>query len=246
MNYKKITFRIDQKSRLLLESKSKLLGLGHSSLILKILEFTSVLSLSNLESSMLKSKNKLDQKFCVKVPLSKYLLLEDFMIRTRISLSQLMRLIIYQDNTEVADEQQFNECLNLIYPLGVLINQIAYQLNLDNIKSMIGYESYTVVNSRLQVVLRSADNIIILIKYSDALNNSVVTLHSKINIRAWIVQTYPIKNNLNQIYLRLQEDNLKKIVSDLMFNEINEKLESCSEKLQAIISSVKIKGRNVN
>lgn len=246
MNHKKITFRVDEKTRLLLESKSSLLGIGHSSLIRKILEFTSVLSLSNLVSSKLKSKNKLDHKFCIKVPLEKYLILEDFMIRTKINLSQLMRLIICQDNTEIADTQQFNECLNLIYPLGILINQIAYQLNLDNIKSMIGYDSYNIVNSRLQVFLRSADNIISLIKYSDTVNKSAVTLHPKINIRAWIAQTYPIKNNLNQIYLRLQEDHLKKIVSDFIFNEINEKLESCSRKLYAIISSVEIKGRNVN
>lgn len=246
MNYKKITFRIDQKSRLLLESKSQLLGLGLSTLIRKLLEITSVLSLTELNQSQQHTKDKLDHKFCIKISIDKYLLLEEFIIKKRINLSQLMRLIIYQDNTKIADEQQVNECLNLIYPLGVLINQIAYQLNIDNIKSMIGHESYTVATSRLQMVLRNADNIINLIKYSDSLNNSVVTLHPKINIRAWLAQTYPIKNNLNQIYLRLQDDHFKKIVSDSMFREISEKLEVCNKKLQTIISSVKIKVRDVN
>lgn len=220
-----IAFRINEEIKQRLISKSKDLGINLSELIRTILRNSRVFKYDVNKIKELTSSIKCNHDFNSRV----YVQIDSMLVSklnaildlTKLKLSLIMRLIIDLDNTEIMDSSYLDKCLTMLYSIGLQINQTAYQLNLDNIKKVIGYTSYKVAESRLKNIghrLHVVDSFLNEFLYDD--EYELILLINKNLKLAYLFQLSSITNNLQQILFRLEKDFLAKIISESLFNEL--------------------------
>ena len=160
-------------------------------------------------------------------------------MNTKLSISEVMRIMINLDNTELADKEYMDNCGLKLRSIGLQLNQIAHQLNADSLRKVIGYTSYTVVTSRLQNTLSLMNGLILLIKnYPVEELDDVVILINKVDKWNWLFNIAAIINNLNQINKRLELDYMNRLITNAQFNKVFLEI----EKVNLTIANIQIFG----
>ena len=238
-----IAFRLDNFSKEYLKSKSKSLNISLSELVRIILTNNKLFNYDSNKIMSLKNKDNSNQNFEARlyVQINEQLLskINNITMNTKLSISEVMRIMINLDNTELADKEYMDNCGLKLRSIGLQLNQIAHQLNADSLRKVIGYTSYTVVTSRLQNTLSLMNGLILLIKnYPVEELDDVVILINKVDKWNWLFNIAAIINNLNQINKRLELDYMNRLITNAQFNKVFLEI----EKVNLTIANIQIFG----
>ena len=246
MKSERLVFRVTEELNEYLFSKANQASISMSELVRIILESDKLLTISPTEIYSIChdeiTTKKLKFIIGIRINEERAKWLKSVASNIGVNLGLLMRAIILQDNTEIVARDYLLMCLEMLPPIGVLINQIAYQLNLENVMNKISELSYQVASSRLLIVDGMLGRLTILLVNlpCNSLTQSTKTkINNKKDVITWISKLNPICNNISQIANRTYADFLATKIQNLTFQIMINRLNKIEDTVKLLYDDVK-------
>lgn len=200
-------------------------------------------TLNTFELKNLSSNIICDDKIRFKLPEEKVKLLNQICADNKCNISQLVRVILDNENYVINQFEYLTLCEFEMTRAGTILNNIAHELNRKALLLDINNESYEVVIARLIEPSFIINNVIILLSNPPLLNNELTNqkiMYQRKTQLHWASKIYRITNNTRQIVRRMIIDYENGLLSQDIYYTLVVKINELETNFQEIFLRLKI------
>lgn len=236
MNNKRVVdFRIPKELKLQIQEKAKDAGITSSEFVRIMIEdytkFNTILD-DNLDTY-----NTCNEKIRFKLSTDKLLNLELIAKENNVTLSFLIRSMMKVDNYQINKMEYLQICESEIDRAGILLNNIAHELNRKNLTNEVDDLCYEVTTARLiepYILISNLSTLLmnppIFVKNTSPERKQIIHLYKKEVQAKWACKIYRTTNNLRQISRRAADDYQKGLVGYKIYEKLMDKLLELEQK----------------
>lgn len=211
-----------------------------SNFVRSILDDVKINNLDNLSLTSVSC----DDKIRFKISSEKSKEIDEICRAKNVTISQLIRSLLETENYIINQFEYLSLCEIELNRVGIMLNNIAHELNRLNLQSEINSETYDLLTVRLIEPLFIVENITFLLMNPPIINKESRHIYQKKTQLRWASQIYRITNNIRQITRRVSHD--YNIISTERYNQIIINLNQFELQFKQIFKSLKIFNKVIN